>query len=72
MNLQHHPDVVRFLEQLRSLPATAAVEQSVALLPCPLCGGELEIEVQCGGRICALCRCCDFHAVVPLQDASLS
>lgn len=62
MNLQHHPDVALFLQQLGD-PALCQEQ-----LCCPLCGGELDIETHCGRRISALCYDCDFHAVVPMRQ----
>ena len=59
MNLQRNPDVAQFLEQLQS-----GTQHS---LSCPICGAEMELQPD-GGRICALCRGCDFHAAVPRKD----
>ena len=62
MNLQRHPDVALFLRQLSD--PTLRQDQ----LRCPLCGGDLDIEPNCGCRISALCYDCDFHAVVPMRQ----
>lgn len=58
MNLQRNPDVAEFLSCLRSDPKQK--------LSCPICGAEMELRPD-GGRICAMCSGCDFHAAVPQQ-----
>ena len=59
MNLQRNPDVANFLAQLQN-----GTQQPLA---CPICGAEMELQPD-GGRICALCRGCDFHAAVPMRN----
>ncbi len=59
MNLQRNPDVAQFLAQLQ--------QNQQQTLSCPICGAEMELRPD-GGRICALCRGCDFHAAVPKND----
>lgn len=59
MNLQRNPDVALFLQQLQN--------NRLQSLSCPICGAPMELRPD-GGRICALCCGCDFHAAVPKQD----
>ncbi len=59
MNLQRNPDVAEFLTSLRNNPQQPP--------SCPICGAAMELRPD-GGRICALCSGCDFHAAVPKQS----
>ena len=58
MNLEHHPDVVRFLNQLGD-------PNQQDTLYCPICGKPIVIHNGSENRISALCSNCDFHAAVP-------
>jgi len=60
MNLEHHPDVARFL--------TALSDPAVQQLRCPFCGKTVSIHDHQGeNRVSAVCPNCDFHAAVPRQ-----